>query len=97
MSYTCLGGIASPSPAVERCGKTIADSRDVAATFGRRHADVLATIESLEVSRDFGGRNFSLSSYLSGQNKELPCYEMTRDGFSFLVMGSQTAFQKDDS
>ena len=38
-------------------------------------------------SEQFRASNFGPSSYLSEQNKELPVYEMTKDGFSFLAMG----------
>lgn len=59
----------------------------VAEKFGRNHKDVLRDISNLTCSEDFRGRNFALSSYISQQNKELPMYVMTKDGFTFLVMG----------
>ncbi|MFW5436329.1 Rha family transcriptional regulator [Paenibacillus apiarius] len=68
-------------------GKTVTDSLMVAEVFGKRHADVIRSIEGLECSEEFGKRNFALSSYKSGQNKDLPKYIITQDGFSFLVMG----------
>ena len=46
--------------------------------FGKNHFDVLDKIEKLECSQEFRGRNFTVSSYQSSQNKELPMYEMTR-------------------
>lgn len=55
--------------------------------FGKRHGDVLRAIEKLECSEEFRQRNFASSSYLNDQGKSQPMYEMTRDGFSFLVMG----------
>lgn len=39
------------------------------------------------LSKEFRELNFELSSYRSEQNKKLPCYNMTRDGFTLLVMG----------
>ena len=36
---------------------------------------------------DFRQRNFAPSDYQNEQGRDTPCFEMTRDGFSFLVMG----------
>lgn len=66
---------------------TVVTSLDVAETFGKRHADVLRDVEHLECSEEFRERNFALSSYKSLQNKTLPMYLITRDGFTLLVMG----------
>lgn len=66
---------------------TVVTSLDIAETFGKRHADVLRDVEHLECSEEFRERNFALSSYKSLQNKTLPMYLITRDGFTFLVMG----------
>lgn len=67
--------------------RPITDSLIIAESFGKRHADVLRSIELMECSQEFTERNFALSSYTSEQNKELPKYLITQDGFSFLVMG----------
>jgi len=49
---------------------------------------VLRDIENLECSEDFRERNFALSSYsVDLQVRKYPYYKITRDGFSFLVMG----------
>lgn len=66
---------------------TVVTSLDIAETFGKRHADVLRDVEHLECSDYFRERNFALSSYKSSQNKTLPMYLITRDGFTLLVMG----------
>lgn len=66
---------------------TVVTSLDIAETFEKRHADVLRDVERLECSDDFRERNFALSSYKSLQNKTLPMYLITRDGFTLLVMG----------
>lgn len=63
------------------------DSRFVARLFEKDHRHVLRDIESLDCSEKFRQTNFGLSSYISEQNKKLPCYVMTRDGFVFLAMG----------
>lgn len=67
--------------------RPVTDSLTVAETFGKQHKDVLRDIRSLECSEDFRERNFAPSSYRSEQNKELPKYIITQDGFAFLVMG----------
>ncbi|MEL7478267.1 MAG: Rha family transcriptional regulator [Pseudomonadota bacterium] len=63
------------------------NSKNVADVFGKNHRDVLRDIKKLDCSDEFRARNFALSSYISEQNKELPCVEMTKDGFTFLCMG----------
>lgn len=68
-------------------GKVVVSSLQVAERFGKRHADVLESIKNLDCSEEFSQRNFPFTSYKDGQNKERPMYLMTRDGFSFLVMG----------
>ncbi|MEV2390444.1 Rha family transcriptional regulator [Paenibacillus larvae] len=68
-------------------GKTVTDSLTVAEVFGKRHKDVLRDIRNLECSQEFRERNFAPTTYISGQNKDLPKYIITQDGFSFLVMG----------
>lgn len=64
-----------------------ANSLLVAQIFGKQHKNVLRDIEMLDCSQNFRELNFELSSYKSDQNKRLPCVNMTRDGFTFLVMG----------
>lgn len=67
--------------------RPLTDSRIVAKCFKKRHADVIRDIEMLDCSADFRERNFALSSYRSEQNKKMPMYAMTFDGFIFLAMG----------
>lgn len=72
-------------------GKEIpaATSLQVAEHFGKEHKHVLRDIRIiLEADEDgFGESNFGLSSYLTEQNKEMPMYVMSKDGFVLLVMG----------
>lgn len=65
------------------------DSRKVAIAFDKQHKDVLRLIRNLECSENFTKRNFTLCYENSDlQNgKPQPYYEMTKDGFMFLVMG----------
>lgn len=69
-------------------GKTVVTSKQVADHFDKQHRNVLIDIKNLlSDAGDFGEQNFLLTTYTSSQNKELPCYEMTRDGFTLLAMG----------
>lgn len=68
-------------------GKDVTTSLIVAQVFGKEHNKVCRDIENLSCSDTFRAANFGGSSYRSQQNKKLPMYEMTKDGFSFLVMG----------
>lgn len=69
-------------------GKAVVTSKQVADHFGKQHRNVLVDIKNLlSDSGEFGELNFLLTTYISSQNKELPCYEMTRDGFTLLAMG----------
>ena len=68
-------------------GNPVTTSLLVAEKFEKNHSHVLRDIENLSCSKEFRESNFGLSSYTSQQNKELPMYVMTKDGFTFLVMG----------
>ncbi len=62
-------------------------SLDVAEKFHKRHDNVIQAVSMLECSREFRLLNFQESSYQNEQNKTLPMYRISRDGFAFLVMG----------
>ncbi len=59
----------------------------IARMFDKPHNKVLRDIRDLECSEEFRLSNFGQSSYRNEQGKKQPCYDMTRDGFVFLVMG----------
>lgn len=61
-------------------------SLSVANVFNKRHSDILAQIREFPTD-DFTERNFPLSEYTDSTGRKLPCYNLTRDGFSLLVMG----------
>ena len=67
--------------------KTITTSQDVSSYFNKRHDDVLKKIRNLDCSQEFSARNFAEAEYIDEQGKPRPMYEMTKDGFVFLVMG----------
>lgn len=68
------------------------DSLYVADFFEKNHKEVLRDIRNIAapnsgLSKEFVERNFALSSYKDKQNQKRPCYYLTRDGFTILVMG----------
>lgn len=67
--------------------RVLTTSLKVAEIFGKEHSKVMRDITNLYCSDDFRAANFGGSSYTSEQNKQFPMYEMTKDGFTFLVMG----------
>lgn len=68
-------------------GNSITTSRIIANIFGKNHKDVLKDIRNLSCSEEFRERNFAPSSFITFQNKTLPMYILTKDGFTFLAMG----------
>jgi len=62
-------------------------SLKVAEHFGKRHGDVIRSLNNIECSTEFSERNFALAEYIDEQGKPRPAYEMTKDGFTFLAMG----------
>lgn len=72
-------------------GVPVTDSLLVSKVFGKRHDDVLRKIRRLECSDDYRARNFAETSQTidmpNGGVKRTPVWQMTKDGFIFLVMG----------
>ncbi|WP_392738425.1 Rha family transcriptional regulator [Serratia ureilytica] len=72
-------------------GKAITTSLDVANFFNKQHKHVLDKISSLDCSPEFTSANFSADVQTieigNGARRESKIYEMTKDGFVFLVMG----------
>lgn len=76
----------------ERSGQSFCSSRQIAEEFGKRHADILRSIDNLTqstsgLSHDFTERNFALSKYKDSTGKWNPEYLLTKDGFTVVVMG----------
>lgn len=69
--------------------EAVCSSLQVAEKFGKRHADVMRSIENL-VKND-STQNcvqcFKQSTYKDDTGKSNKMYVMNRDGFTFLVMG----------
>lgn len=68
-------------------GESRTTSLLVAEKFGKQHKNVLRAIEKLDCSEEFRRLNFEPTSYIDQWNRTQESYELTRDGFSFLVMG----------
>lgn len=72
-------------------GEARVSSMDVAKYFEKEHFNVIRDIKALDCSLDFQALNFEALSrtveVANSAQKEVPYYMMTRDGFTFLVMG----------
>lgn len=70
-------------------GTVFANSRDVAAYFGKRHDHVLDKINKIWLRAPHRGlpnfRETPMTNFQNGQ--EYRTFDMTKDGFTFLVMG----------
>lgn len=68
------------------------ESLFVAEFFEKEHFHVLRDIAKITdtksgLSEEFTASNFEPSTYMDKTGRKLPCYCMTRDGFTLLVMG----------
>lgn len=70
-------------------GVNVVSSRDVANSFNKRHSDVIRSIEDkMEVNAILRSPNYFIeSTYRDKSNRKSKEYLLTRDGFSFIVMG----------
>ncbi|EOJ7822069.1 Rha family transcriptional regulator [Campylobacter coli] len=62
------------------------NSLDLAKVFNKNHRHILQTTKN-QPQNDFTESNFILSTYKDKKGELRPCYNLTRDGFSLLVMG----------
>ncbi|MDE5946525.1 MAG: Rha family transcriptional regulator [Oscillospiraceae bacterium] len=68
-------------------GQLTVSSVQVADNFEKRHSDVCETIENL-TTENFAVKKFFIeSNYINERGREYKCYNITRDGFTLLVMG----------
>lgn len=70
-----------------QAGKDITTSLIIADVFGKEHNKVCRDIENLPCREHFRSANFGVSSYITSKGKELPLYEITKNGFLFLTLG----------
>ena len=72
-------------------GKAVTTSLKIAEVFGKRHCDVIRSIERLEIPDNVSKRNFAFTSIPvsqpNGGTRQSPVYLITRDGFTLLAMG----------
>ena len=68
-------------------GTPVTTSNKIANVFGKQHKNVLRAIEKLDCSTEFSQLNFAPAEYFDEQGKPRPCFNITRDGAAFLIMG----------
>ncbi|MES1555037.1 Rha family transcriptional regulator, partial [Escherichia coli] len=68
-------------------GRAVTTSIAIAEFFGKRHERVLDKIRNLDCSAKFTEHNFVSSKYTDSTGRKLPMYQITKNGFVFLVMG----------
>lgn len=78
--------LSHPQVTVEN-GRAVTTSVAVAEFFGKLHKNVIQKIEMLECSSQFTELNFKPSEYTDSTGRKLPMYQITKNGFVFLVMG----------
>lgn len=67
-------------------GHTFTTSLKVAEHFGKRHDNVMRSIEKLNCSPEFRRLNFEAATYLDAQKKPREMYRLSHDGFGYLCM-----------
>lgn len=68
-------------------GQLTVSSLQIAENFEKRPADVHEAIENLTAENSVVKNLFIESTYVNERGRQYKCYELTRDGFSLLVMG----------
>jgi len=73
---------------IEKNGRAIVSSRDIARVFEKRHDNVLRDINSIAASdTEWGLLNFEEMPYSDSYGRKQDEYGITRDGLTLLVMG----------
>ncbi|EAA7255154.1 transcriptional regulator [Salmonella enterica subsp. enterica serovar Newport] len=68
-------------------GRAVTTSVAIAEFFGKRHDNVLRAIANIECSEKFNALNFKDVTYTDAKGEKRPMYQITKNGFVFLVMG----------
>ena len=69
-------------------GQLVVSSRQVAKDFGKRHSDVLEKIDKKLTNGKIRSLNYFIeTTYIDEKGESRKEYLLTRDGFSFIVMG----------
>lgn len=72
---------------LQKRNKIVTTSRNISEIFNKNHKHVIEKIEKLDCSKKFWESNFRPSKYKDSRGKFQNEYIITKDGFSFLVMG----------
>lgn len=67
--------------------KAVTTSLKIADVFGKRHKNVLQSIENLMAENSAVKKYFAKTTYKNERNREYPMYYLNRDGFTLLAMG----------
>lgn len=78
--------LSQPDVTIEN-GRAITTSIAIAEFFGKRHDNVIQKIKTLECSEKFNTLNFKDVTYTDAKSEKRPMYQITKNGFVFLVMG----------
>ncbi|EBS1324069.1 transcriptional regulator [Salmonella enterica subsp. enterica serovar Muenchen] len=81
-----IPALSHPQVTIEN-GRAVTTSVAVAEFFTKRHERVLDKIRNLDCSPEFTEHNFVSSEYTDSTGRTLPAYQITKNGFVFLVMG----------
>ncbi|EEV2076934.1 transcriptional regulator, partial [Escherichia coli] len=81
-----IPALSHPDVTIEN-GRAVTTSIAIAEFFGKRHERVLDKIRNLDCSAKFTEHNFVSSEYTDSTSRKLPMYQITKNGFVFLVMG----------
>ncbi|EES5189766.1 transcriptional regulator [Escherichia coli] len=78
--------LSQPDVTIEN-GRAVTTSVAIAEFFGKRHERVLDKIRNLDCSSSFNEHNFVSVTYTDAKGEKRPMYQITKNGFVFLVMG----------
>ena len=85
-----LSPICAPAPVLAVVdGTPTTTSADIARFFGKRHGNVMRSVELLTAGlpAEFNRLNFELVDCTDAKGETRPAYRLTRDGFTLLAMG----------
>lgn len=68
-------------------GEPVASSREISEKFGKQHKNVLRSIDNIDCPKEFSRLNFKLTKYNDSEGRIQREYLLTKDGFTYLVMG----------
>ncbi|MBB7069635.1 Rha family phage regulatory protein [Escherichia coli] len=83
---TTIPALSQPDVTIEN-GRAVTTSVAIAEFFGKRHERVLDKIRNLDCSKKFNEHNFVSVTYTDAKGEKRPMYQITKNGFVFLVMG----------